>query len=72
MTKNDGKSAIDSGIDMVLKDNYIRKIRDSAPRACDRRNRVRLAEMLDHYNVMGLRDLTLEQVKSYYETYCTK
>lgn len=63
---------IDSGIEIILKDNYIRKVRDSAPRRIDRRNRTRLLEMLDHYDVNGLRDLTFEQVKSYYENYCSK
>lgn len=47
---------------MLTKDDYINLISAAGDRYGNK-----LVAMMDHYNVHGLAQLTLEQVKKYYE-----
>ena len=51
-------------VETMTKDDYIRLITKASNKFGDKLN-----AMLDYYNVYRLRDLTLEQVKEYYEKY---
>jgi hypothetical protein len=51
-------------VETMTKDDYIRLISKASNKFGDKLN-----AMLDYYNVYRLRDLTLEQVKEYYEKY---
>lgn len=48
----------------MTKDDYIRLISKASNKFGNKLN-----AMLDYYDTHGLRDLTLEQVKEYYEKY---
>jgi hypothetical protein len=51
-------------VETMTKDDYIRLISKASNKFGDKLN-----AMLDYYDTHGLRDLTLEQVKEYYEKF---
>jgi hypothetical protein len=51
-------------VETMTKDDYIRLISKASNKFGNKLN-----AMLDYYDTHGLRDLTLDQVKEYYEKY---
>ena len=49
--------------DLLTTDDYILKLREISTFYDDK-----IFEMMEHYNVNALRELSLEQVKSFYES----